>query len=97
MEAGDIIANGTPGGVGLGRVPPAYLRDGDLVETGIEGIGMLLPPCCHGGQGLLARRVIESPFDRRGTEKPARWPGIVLSPADRSPRGVDFCLDRLHQ
>jgi 2-keto-4-pentenoate hydratase/2-oxohepta-3-ene-1,7-dioic acid hydratase in catechol pathway len=41
IEPGDIIATGTPEGVGLGRTPPEYLNDGDLVETEIEGIGML--------------------------------------------------------
>jgi 2-keto-4-pentenoate hydratase/2-oxohepta-3-ene-1,7-dioic acid hydratase in catechol pathway len=41
IEPGDIIATGTPEGVGLGRTPPLYLKDGDLVETEIEGIGML--------------------------------------------------------
>ena len=41
IEAGDIIATGTPEGVGLGRTPPEYLNDGDVVETEIEGIGML--------------------------------------------------------
>jgi 2-keto-4-pentenoate hydratase/2-oxohepta-3-ene-1,7-dioic acid hydratase in catechol pathway len=41
VEAGDIIATGTPEGVGLGRTPPEYLQDGDVVETEIEGIGML--------------------------------------------------------
>jgi 2-keto-4-pentenoate hydratase/2-oxohepta-3-ene-1,7-dioic acid hydratase in catechol pathway len=41
LEAGDIIATGTPEGVGLGRTPPEYLKDGDLVETEIEGIGTL--------------------------------------------------------
>jgi 2-keto-4-pentenoate hydratase/2-oxohepta-3-ene-1,7-dioic acid hydratase in catechol pathway len=41
IEAGDIIATGTPEGVGLGRTPPEYLEDGDVVETEIEGIGML--------------------------------------------------------
>jgi len=41
LEAGDIIATGTPEGVGLGRIPPAYLSDGDVVETEIEGIGLL--------------------------------------------------------
>jgi len=41
LEAGDIIATGTPEGVGLGRTPPAYLEDGDVVETEIEGIGTL--------------------------------------------------------
>ena len=41
LEAGDIISTGTPEGVGLGRTPPEYLKDGDVVETEIEGIGML--------------------------------------------------------
>ena len=41
VEPGDIIATGTPEGVGLGRTPPEYLRDGDLVETEIEGIGTM--------------------------------------------------------
>jgi 2-keto-4-pentenoate hydratase/2-oxohepta-3-ene-1,7-dioic acid hydratase in catechol pathway len=41
IEAGDIIATGTPEGVGLGRTPPEYLNDGDVIEAEIEGIGML--------------------------------------------------------
>jgi 2-keto-4-pentenoate hydratase/2-oxohepta-3-ene-1,7-dioic acid hydratase in catechol pathway len=41
LEAGDLIATGTPAGVGLGRTPPEYLRDGDIVETEIEGIGIM--------------------------------------------------------
>jgi 2-keto-4-pentenoate hydratase/2-oxohepta-3-ene-1,7-dioic acid hydratase in catechol pathway len=41
LEPGDIIATGTPEGVGLGRTPPEYLHDGDLMETEIEGIGTL--------------------------------------------------------
>jgi acylpyruvate hydrolase len=36
---GDVIATGTPGGVGHGRQPPRYLRDGSVVVTRIEGIG----------------------------------------------------------
>ena len=41
LEAGDIIATGTPEGVGLGRTPPEFLTDGDVVETEVEGIGVL--------------------------------------------------------
>lgn len=41
LEAGDIISTGTPEGVGLGRTPPEYLKHGDLVETEVEGIGVL--------------------------------------------------------
>ncbi|MGE3622562.1 MAG: fumarylacetoacetate hydrolase family protein [Bdellovibrionales bacterium] len=36
---GDVIATGTPDGVGRGRNPPVYLRAGDIVELGIEGLG----------------------------------------------------------
>ncbi|TPG71858.1 fumarylacetoacetate hydrolase family protein [Hymenobacter nivis] len=36
---GDIISTGTPAGVGLGFKPPVYLKPGDVVELGIEGLG----------------------------------------------------------
>jgi 2-keto-4-pentenoate hydratase/2-oxohepta-3-ene-1,7-dioic acid hydratase in catechol pathway len=36
---GDIISTGTPFGVGLGLNPPMYLKAGDVVELGIEGLG----------------------------------------------------------
>jgi len=36
---GDIISTGTPSGVGLGLKPPRYLKDGDVIELGIEGLG----------------------------------------------------------
>jgi 2-keto-4-pentenoate hydratase/2-oxohepta-3-ene-1,7-dioic acid hydratase in catechol pathway len=36
---GDLISTGTPAGVGLGMNPPVYLRAGDIVELGIEGLG----------------------------------------------------------
>lgn len=39
LEPGDIISTGTPAGVGLGFDPPRYLKPGDLVELGIEGLG----------------------------------------------------------
>ncbi|MBP0493958.1 fumarylacetoacetate hydrolase family protein [Pararoseomonas indoligenes] len=38
---GDIIATGTPEGVGIGFKPPRFLRDGDVVECAIEGIGSI--------------------------------------------------------
>lgn len=36
---GDVISTGTPAGVGLGFDPPRYLKEGDVVELGIEGLG----------------------------------------------------------
>lgn len=41
IEAGDIITTGTPSGVGLGLNPQIWLKDGDVVEAGIEGIGSI--------------------------------------------------------
>jgi 2-keto-4-pentenoate hydratase/2-oxohepta-3-ene-1,7-dioic acid hydratase in catechol pathway len=41
LEPGDIIATGTPSGVGYGRKPPEFLRPGDLVVAEIEGLGRL--------------------------------------------------------
>lgn len=41
LEPGDVIATGTPFGVGFARTPPVFLRDGDLVEAEIEGVGTL--------------------------------------------------------
>ena len=41
LEPGDIIATGTPSGVGFARQPPEYLRAGDVVECEIDGIGRL--------------------------------------------------------
>lgn len=39
LQPGDIISTGTPPGVGMGMKPPTYLKPGDLVELGIEGLG----------------------------------------------------------
>jgi acylpyruvate hydrolase len=41
LRAGDIIATGTPSGVGFKRQPPEFLRDGDVMETTITGVGTL--------------------------------------------------------
>jgi 2-keto-4-pentenoate hydratase/2-oxohepta-3-ene-1,7-dioic acid hydratase in catechol pathway len=41
LEPGDVIATGTPGGVGAGRKPPVWMQPGDNVEVDISGIGRL--------------------------------------------------------
>ena len=41
LEPGDVIATGTPSGVGYARKPPVFLREGDRIEVEIEGIGTL--------------------------------------------------------
>jgi 2-keto-4-pentenoate hydratase/2-oxohepta-3-ene-1,7-dioic acid hydratase in catechol pathway len=44
LEAGDIISTGTPEGVGFARNPPEFMKPGDLLETEVEGIGVLRNP-----------------------------------------------------
>lgn len=39
LEAGDVICTGTPPGVGMGQKPPCYLKNNDVVELSIEGLG----------------------------------------------------------
>ena len=41
LEAGDIIATGTPSGVGYARTPPEFLMPGDVVECEVERIGKI--------------------------------------------------------
>jgi 2-keto-4-pentenoate hydratase/2-oxohepta-3-ene-1,7-dioic acid hydratase in catechol pathway len=45
LEPGDVIATGTPGGVGVFRNPPIFLEDGDTIEVEIERIGTLRNRC----------------------------------------------------
>jgi 2-keto-4-pentenoate hydratase/2-oxohepta-3-ene-1,7-dioic acid hydratase in catechol pathway len=44
LRPGDVIVTGTPGGVGFKRTPPVYMKDGDVVEVEISGIGTLRNP-----------------------------------------------------
>ena len=44
LEPGDVIATGTPSGVGFVRKPPRYIKPGDVVEVRIEGLGKLANP-----------------------------------------------------
>jgi 2-keto-4-pentenoate hydratase/2-oxohepta-3-ene-1,7-dioic acid hydratase in catechol pathway len=56
LEPGDVIATGTPPGVGFARKPPVFLKEGDVAEVEIEGLGVLSNPVAsaaaahsHGG------------------------------------------------
>jgi 2,4-didehydro-3-deoxy-L-rhamnonate hydrolase len=39
LQPGDVISTGTPPGVGLGQKPPVYLRSGQIIRLGIDGLG----------------------------------------------------------
>ncbi|MCU0831856.1 MAG: fumarylacetoacetate hydrolase family protein [Rhizobiaceae bacterium] len=45
LHPGDVVSTGTPPGVGLGMKPPQYLKPGDVVELGIEGLGRQRQTC----------------------------------------------------
>ena len=45
LEPGDVIATGTPDGVGFARTPPRYMDDGDVMTVWVDGIGELTNPC----------------------------------------------------
>ena len=49
LEPGDVIVTGTPGGVGLRRSPPVWMKQGDLVEIEVEGVGVLRNPVVKEG------------------------------------------------
>lgn len=44
LQPGDLIFTGTPPGVGMARTPPVWLKDGDVVEIEIDGLGLLRNP-----------------------------------------------------
>jgi 2-keto-4-pentenoate hydratase/2-oxohepta-3-ene-1,7-dioic acid hydratase in catechol pathway len=44
LERGDVIITGTPGGVGVARKPPVFMKAGDIYEVEIEGLGVLINP-----------------------------------------------------
>lgn len=48
LAAGSVILTGTPSGVGMARTPPRWLREGDVVEVEISGIGVLRNRVVHG-------------------------------------------------
>jgi 2-keto-4-pentenoate hydratase/2-oxohepta-3-ene-1,7-dioic acid hydratase in catechol pathway len=44
LRPGDVIATGTPGGVGFARQPPVWLKEGDTLEITVEGVGRIAMP-----------------------------------------------------
>jgi len=55
LEPGDVIATGTPEGVGFARTPPEFLKDGDVMEVEIAKIGILRNPVLIGAPAAVAR------------------------------------------
>ena len=65
LAPGDVIATGTPGGVGFARQPPVWLTPGDVIEVTIEGLG------------TIRNHVVAEPGDQAGW----RWhPTVTAKP-----------------
>jgi 2-keto-4-pentenoate hydratase/2-oxohepta-3-ene-1,7-dioic acid hydratase in catechol pathway len=47
LEAGDVISTGTPPGVGMGMKPQQFLKEGDVVELSIDGLGSQKQTCVN--------------------------------------------------
>lgn len=64
---GDVIATGTPGGVGAARTPPVWLKRGDTVEVDITGVGLL-------------KNIVTDEYSRPLNSKPFLTPGFSVRP-----------------
>jgi acylpyruvate hydrolase len=54
LEPGDVIVTGTPAGVGFARKPPLFMKDGDICEVEVEGLGILRNPIQDEAQTSVA-------------------------------------------
>lgn len=52
LAPGDVIVTGTPGGVGMKRTPPLFMKDGDVCEVAVDAIGTLLNPIRREREGI---------------------------------------------
>lgn len=55
---GDVVSTGTPAGVGLGMRPPQYLKSGDVVELGIEGLGAMRQSVAAARESLVNDSIV---------------------------------------
>jgi len=81
LEPGDVIATGTPPGVGYARTPPLFLKPGDVCEVEIEGVGRLRNPVVAEG----AAAAVAPPVSPSRVPAPAAAPAPVAQPAKPSP------------
>ena len=56
LRSGDVISTGTPAGVGFGQKPPRYLRAGQTMRLGIQGLGVQQQRTVPASQGASAER-----------------------------------------
>ena len=74
LVPGDVIATGTPGGVGFARTPPVWMQPGDVIEITVEGLG-----------SIRNRVVAEEGAPPTGAGAPAARCQRILTPPDHPP------------
>lgn len=78
IRPGDVIATGTPAGVGFGQKPPVWLKEADVVEVSVTGLGVLK-------NSIAAPSSVNATVERVGAEK-----HIVTSNLDKTCGGVNL-------
>jgi acylpyruvate hydrolase len=63
LEPGDVIATGTPAGVGVGRNPPVFMQPGDTIEIEVAGLGVLRNTVAHGAASSQPATVASATTD----------------------------------
>ncbi len=69
LYPGDLIISGTPGGVGAARVPPVWMKAGDVVEVDIEKVGKLVNPIVNEGATVTQRNRQTAPPNKKRAKK----------------------------
>jgi 2-keto-4-pentenoate hydratase/2-oxohepta-3-ene-1,7-dioic acid hydratase in catechol pathway len=67
LEPGDVIATGTPPGVGFARKPPVFIKSGDVMEVEVESLGILRNPVVAAAESISAGKFAYSKVQGRNT------------------------------
>ncbi|KAB8207872.1 hypothetical protein BDV34DRAFT_60315 [Aspergillus parasiticus] len=80
LQPGDVIATGTPHGVGVGHHPPKFLKPGDLVEVSVTGLGKLSNRIADpGSKNPTIERVLQKPSSIPTYNLDRTWGGVGLT------------------
>lgn len=77
LQPGDVIATGTPSGVGYARTPPLFLKAGDVCEVEVEGVGLLGNPVIDEDRDASAQTAPEPERQPEPAPEPAAAPAIA--------------------
>jgi pimeloyl-ACP methyl ester carboxylesterase len=81
LRPGDVLATGTPAGVGIGKKPPVFLQPGDEISISVTGLGTLMSKIAQPGakNATISRINLASAFEStNATKVPSRKEGLTL-------------------